>query len=222
MKERGSKSRGGLFAAILVLPLAGACVSQQTLDEYEQEILTLREEKASQGRELRSLRDQLADYEIALGTANERLADAEERATQQASAHSDLEDLGVGVGTRGGNLVFTLPNEITFASGSATLTNGGRDALQAVARTLREDYAAGYYWIEGHTDSDPISKSAFDSNRALSLARAMAVLTYLVEDAGISDDNCVVAGHGEYLPVDTNDTQAGKARNRRVEIVIHQ
>ena len=56
----------------------------------------------------------------------------------------------------------------------------------------------------------------------LSVARAMAVLHYLVESCGIPDDQCVVAGHGQYSPVAENSDNAGKARNRRVEIVVHK
>ena len=53
------------------------------------------------------------------------------------------------------------------------------------------------------------------------MGRAMAVLHYLVENCGLSDDTCVVAGHGEYMPLAPNEDDASKARNRRVEIVVH-
>ena len=75
-------------------------------------------------------------------------------------------------------------------------------------------------WVGGHTDSDPIVKSKFASNRDLSLARAMAVLRYLVDDAGIKDGQCAVVGFGEYRPLTANDSSASKARNRRVEITV--
>jgi chemotaxis protein MotB len=49
----------------------------------------------------------------------------------------------------------------------------------------------------------------------------MAVLHFLVEECGVPDDQCVVAGHGQYEPIAANDSKSSKARNRRVEIVVH-
>jgi chemotaxis protein MotB len=116
--------------------------------------------------------------------------------------------------------VISIPSEITFSSGKAELSERGKDALTVVARTLLDDYPSAEYWIEGHTDSDPIKKSAYPTNRDLSLARSMAVLHYLVNDTGIPDGQCVVAGWGEYRPVAGNESNDGKAKNRRVEIVV--
>jgi chemotaxis protein MotB len=116
----------------------------------------------------------------------------------------------------------SIPSEITFPSGKAQLSEQGKNALTVVSRTLIDQYPAAEYWIEGHTDSDPIRKSSFPTNRDLSLARSMAVLHYLVNDTGIPDGQCVVAGWGEYRPVAANDSNTNKSRNRRVEIVVHR
>ena len=97
-----------------------------------------------------------------------------------------------------------------------------KDMLKQVGATLKKQYPNMRYSIEGHTDSDPITKSKFTSNRDLSVQRAMAVLTYMVEDCGIKDDQCIVAGHGQYDPLAPNDTTNDKAKNRRVEIVVHK
>ena len=153
---------------------------------------------------------------MALFEASQKLQDVPD-----PGQYPDLDDAGLDWGMRGGNFVISVPAEITFASGKAELTSQGKEALAVAARTLQADFSDGVYWIEGHTDSDPIRKSKWNSNRELSVFRALAVLHYLVEDAGIPDDQCVVAGHGEYLPMTENDSDAGKARNRRVEIVVH-
>lgn len=217
-------TKGHRIAALcFVLPLAAGCASQQTIDEYEAEILQLREQRTQLGKENRELRNQVQGYELALNEANARIVEASyvPDGADLGADHSDLTDLGLGVEERGGNLVITLPSAITFASGRADLTAQGKEALQAVALTLDSDYPGGMFWIEGHTDNDPIKKSKFKTNRELSLARATAVLHYLVQECGIDDANCVVAGHGEYRPVADNSTPAGKARNRRVEVVVH-
>jgi chemotaxis protein MotB len=93
--------------------------------------------------------------------------------------------------------------------------------LDKISQRLKKDFPDARFYIEGHTDADPISKSTFGSNRELSIARGMAVLTYLVESCHIPDDQFVVVGHGQYLPLETNSTAEGKAKNRRVEIVVH-
>jgi chemotaxis protein MotB len=136
--------------------------------------------------------------------------------------YPELDDLGIDTSLRAGNLVITVPAEITFPSGKAELSSKGQSALRVVANTLSRDYSGHEYWIEGHTDTDPISKANFDSNRDLSVARAISVLHYLVEQCSIPDSQCKVVGHGEYVPVAPNSSASGKAQNRRVEIVVHR
>jgi len=210
------KSLGGA-ALVGLTALSSGCASQQTLKNYQDEVRSLRDERTQLKKENRDLRMQVDAYEISLAEANARLEDV-----PPSREYSELDELGIDYGTKGGNFVISVPSSITFASGRAELTAKGKEALQAVARTLKNDYGEGIFWVEGHTDTDPIRKSKWGSNRELSVGRAMAVLHYLVEDCGVADSQCVVAGHGEYEPVAANDDRAGKARNRRVEIVVHR
>ena len=211
------KNTIGILAGLMVLlPLASGCASKKALQDYQDEVRSLREEKTQLKKENRGLRLQLENYEVALADANSKASEA-----PQTMAYPKLDALGVDYGTRGGNFVISLPAEITFGSGKAELTSKGKEALRVVAKTLQADHGAGNYWIEGHSDNDPIKKSKWNSNRELSMFRALAVLHFLVEDTGIPDEQCVVAGHGEYMPLTPNDSAAGKARNRRVEIVVH-
>jgi len=204
---------------ITLLPLAASlagCASQKTLDEWKDKYRLSQDQVTQLKNENRTLRTQLDSYEVALADAN-----APKPEEKPAKDYKDLDALGIDYGSKNGNFVISVPAEITFASGRADLTAKGKDALKAVARTLTSDYSSGVYWIEGHTDNDPIKKSKWGSNRELSVARAMAVLHFLVEDCGVPDAQCVVAGHGEYRPVDSNESRTGKAHNRRVEIVVH-
>jgi len=210
-----------LAAALIAAPMFASCASQQyqtALDERDAENRALREDNAQLKGQLRDARYQNESLEAALAEANARLLAEPEVESRPRDA--ELEGLGVGVGTRDGNVVYTLPQEITFASGKADLTAGGKKALDAVAQRLRSEFPEAEYYVEGHTDSDPIRKSGFASNRDLSVARAMAVLRYLVDSAGIKDGQCAVLGWGEYRPVSGNDSASGKARNRRVEITV--
>jgi len=218
----------GIVLAMLAIatPLFAGCASntqyRQMLDEREQENRALREERTQLKNELRDLRYQKDSLETALTEANARLLQVPtaEPAAATKQSFPELDELGIGYGDRDGRMVISIPTEITFGSGQAALSEGGKKALTAVARTLIDQYPAAKYWIEGHTDSDPIQKSKFPTNRDLSLARAMAVLHYLVDQTGVPDEQCVVAGWGEYQPVKPNDTKANKSANRRVEIVV--
>jgi chemotaxis protein MotB len=218
---RQLRLRAALVAVLAAAPLAGGCASTQyqaALDEREAENKSLREERTGLKGQLRDARYQNESLEAALADANARLL--AEPDTTAVQTDRELEEAGIGVGMRDGNIVYTVPDAITFASGKADLSSRGKDALKLVASRLASEYPSEDYWIGGHTDSDPIVKSKFASNRDLSLARAMAVLRYMVDDAGVKDGQCAVVGFGEYRPLAANDSTTSKAKNRRVEITV--
>lgn len=220
-----NSGRNGIALALLAIaaPLFCSCASntqyKEILNEREMENRDLREERTQLKNELRNLRYQNDSLETALTEANARLLQKPEP-MPAGQSFPELDELGIGYGNRDGRMVISIPTEITFGSGKATLSEGGMTALTAVARTLIDEYPSAQYWIEGHTDNDPIKKSKFATNRDLSLARAMAVLHYLVGETGVPDGQCVVAGWGEYRPLVANDTKENKSTNRRVEIVV--
>jgi chemotaxis protein MotB len=74
--------------------------------------------------------------------------------------------------------------------------------------------------LEGHTDSVPINTPRFHSNWQLSAARSIALLEILTGRFGVSASRLSVAGYAETAPMDSNETEAGRARNRRVDIVV--
>jgi chemotaxis protein MotB len=205
---------------LALLPLLGSCASQKVLDDYEAELGALREERTALMGENQNLRSQLDQTQIALSSTNGQLDNA--RAEVASAPVMPTFDSGVEVGMRNGNLVIVIPSSISFGSGQSALSSSGKKALEEVSELLRRDHPNGEYWIEGHTDNDRITKSKFASNRELSHSRAMSVLNYFVQNCGIEDSSCVVVGHGEYSPLTDNDSKAGKAKNRRVEIVVHE
>lgn len=220
--------------SLFALTLATSCVApdeyRRVVDQYDAEILALREERAALQRSNQSLTSQISGLSEELGRANDEnvslrgaAASAPETVIVEAETANfdDLRGLGIGVESRDGGAVLTLPSSITFSSGQATLSKEGVRAVDAVGNSLMREYPSASYSIEGHTDSDPISKSKFSSNRELSLERAMAVLSQLVDGpSAVPDDSCAVVGWGPHRAVAPNDTKANKARNRRVEIVI--
>lgn len=212
-----------LAGMLLFTPGLTSCVSQrlhqQAMEEKDAEIRTLREERSAlkiQNQQLKAnfegLRSQ--PQEAAVKPIDEPVAKPEPQAKIP-----EFDEAGIGYGMRDGNMVITIPSSITFASGQATLSKEGQAALKKVAALLKKEHANSKYSIEGHTDDEPIKKSKFETNRELSYARAMAVLAFLVSDCGIQDDDCVVVAHGQYEPI---VAKGDKAKNRRVEIVVHK
>lgn len=106
---------------------------------------------------------------------------------------------------------------VLFAPGEAALGAEAVSALQAVARVLAP--ASFPVTIEGHTDNQPISTFRFPSNWELSAVRASSVVRLFVE-SGVSPERLTAAGYSDQRPVAENSSEAGRARNRRVTILI--
>lgn len=120
---------------------------------------------------------------------------------------------------RNGQMVLELPSGVLFASGRAKLSKGGEAALQEILDVLGE-FNDRRFMVAGHTDNVPIKSRRFKNNWALSTARAVSVVDYMVEDAGFPAENLAAAGYGEFSPVAPNDTDEGRQQNRRIEIIL--
>lgn len=115
-------------------------------------------------------------------------------------------------------VVIRLQDDVLFETGRADLRPDALPIIARVAALLRD--LQGYnVRVEGHTDDRPIATPEFPSNWELSVARALSVVRALIAD-GINPRELSAAGYGEYHPIASNATSEGRARNRRVEIVI--
>lgn len=117
-----------------------------------------------------------------------------------------------------GKMMLELPGNVLFPSNSTTLGTDGQSVLGDVADALGriEDID---FQVEGHTDSDPIKGGPFQDNWELSCQRALVVVRYL-EEQGVEPVHLSAAGYSKYQPVAPNETEADKAKNRRIEITI--
>lgn len=106
----------------------------------------------------------------------------------------------------------------SFPSGSAELSNDFNPVIKKIARLTNE--IGGRIAVAGHTDPIPINTSRFRSNWELSSARAVTVLEQIVAEGKIDPARFQVAGHGSTRPIEPNDTAEGRARNRRVEVIL--
>ena len=114
-------------------------------------------------------------------------------------------------------LVVALPEQLLFKSGKADVEPQGVPVLDSIANIIRDvDFQIT---VDGHTDDVPIRTFRYESNWHLSVARAMNV-AYKLITRGIKQENLIVRGFGEQMPVADNQTETGRAKNRRVEITV--
>jgi chemotaxis protein MotB len=114
--------------------------------------------------------------------------------------------------------VISLREATFFASGDDVIAPASlpiiskiADVVQALPNSVR---------LEGHTDSRPIHNSRFHSNWELSAARSIAMLELLRDRFQVPSDRMAIAGYADNTPADTNDTEEGRAHNRRVDLVL--
>jgi chemotaxis protein MotB len=146
---------------------------------------------------------------------NERKAEAIEEILQE-SGMADKVDLSV----TADYVKMSLSGALLFESGQANIREESVAVLQKVG-TILEKYADGTIDIEGHTDNVPISNNRFANNDELSNARALSIFYYLRDNTYLNPADITHSGRGEYVPIADNATDAGRARNRRVEIKIY-
>jgi len=167
-------------------------------------------------QQLAELSDQLEQFKT-LARLKAEEADELRRAKELLEQRLSSSEVSIGYDERG--LVTRMLDRVLFDSGKATLRRSAYPVLDRVAHVLKEipDQPIG---VEGHTDNVPIKVSGWADNDALSLARAQAVVDYLVSQGGLDVGRLTAIGYGETRPITSNDTADGRQKNRRVEIII--
>ena len=133
---------------------------------------------------------------------------------QEAKLRAQLQGTGVSVTRVGDQLVLNMPGNITFATGSASISADFYPVLNSVALVINE-FKQTYVDIVGHTDST----GSAEFNQRLSEDRARSVARYL-ESQNVMSERLVTRGMGLHSPIASNDTPEGRALNRRVEIIL--
>ena len=180
----------------------------QTVEGLETERTTLRGTLDETQRALEELRQREAQQHARLATFRQML--------ERFRAMIDSGRLRVRIFRN--RMVVELPDNILFDSGDAELKPEGGTALTEVASVLRS-IEGRQFQVAGHTDSIPMRSRRFASNWELSTARAVTVARFLITQ-GIPAERVSAAGYAETQPVDTNDTEEGRAHNRRIEIQL--
>lgn len=167
--------------------------------------------------------------QIALDTCQSSLDDLEDQQAQTrerleqfeslTSKFQNMIDTGkLDVVYRRGQMIVRLPAAILFPSGSADISESGKEALEEVANILSE-MPRRRFTVAGHTDNVPVGSAPFESNWELSTERALAVTTVLIEK-GMRADSLIAAGYGEHAPIAPNRSKRARRKNRRIEIIL--
>lgn len=137
-----------------------------------------------------------------------------------SKALTDFEGKGLTVEQRDGKVYVSMENKLLFGSGSWAVGTEGRRAVRQLGNVLGNNPDIAVL-IEGHTDNVPYKgNGTLTSNWDLSTKRATAIVNILRENASINPENLTAAGRGEFAPVATNDSSEGKAKNRRIEVIL--
>jgi chemotaxis protein MotB len=124
---------------------------------------------------------------------------------------------------QGAKIVMRIKDSALFDSGRAEIKDSALDLLQNIV-TIMDVYQDALEWIrvEGHTDNRPIDTTLFPSNWELGAFRAINVIHFFEDYSTIPRNKLVPVSYSEYHPVDTNDTEQGRQKNRRVEFLLEQ
>ncbi len=173
------------------------------LDELQKDL----DERSFRINELENL---IASKEAKLKALKENLMDA----------LVDFEGRGLSVEQRDGKVYVSMENKLLFASGSWNVGAEGKKAIKELATVLAQNTDISVL-IEGHTDDVPYNGNGpLKDNWDLSTKRATEVLKLLLKSSSLDPKNLTAAGRGEFAPVAANDTKAGKAKNRRIEVIL--
>jgi len=190
--------------------LARLEVKEQALASENARLETLKKELENRSRRVEELESLIAAKDAAMTALKNAIS----------RALSDFEGKGLIVEQRDGKVYVSMENKLLFGSGSWEVGAEGRRAVQQLGNVLGDNPDIAVL-IEGHTDNVPYTGSGqVKGNWDLSTKRATAIVQILRENATINPENLTAAGRGEFAPIATNDTAEGKAKNRRIEVIL--
>jgi chemotaxis protein MotB len=219
---------------VVVVVLVGGCASTRKVRNLEQanEQMEAQNERVRAELEESARRIAEQDRQIAglrLEAEQQRAAHERELALVKATHESLVADLqkeiasgDIQVRMMQDRLQLTVAERLFFESGMADIKPQGRQVLRRIGGNLKKIPQKNIR-IEGHTDNVPIGprlKARYPTNWELGAVRAVNVARFLQGEAGIDPLRLSAVSYGQYRPVASNKTEAGRARNRRIEIIL--
>ncbi len=176
--------------------------------------------------------DRLNKLKADLEDSSKRLSELENMIAQKDASMKKLKETlskalnafegkGLTIEQKNGKVYVSMENKLLFQTGSWTVGTEGRKAVVELAKVLAQNPDITVL-IEGHTDNDKFlgSVGQIENNWDLSTKRATAVVNIIGENKSVIKQNLTAAGRGEFAPIASNDTPEGKAKNRRIEIIL--
>ncbi len=160
-------------------------------------------------KKLKEMQDLMAKKDAAVNALRTKVAEA------MMGFKSD--DLTVQM--KNGKVYVSMQEKLLFKSGSAKVDPKGIEALQKLADVLQKNLDIDIM-IEGHTDNIPLKREKYKDNWDLSAARALYIVRILTEGNGIDPKRITAAGRSQFMPIASNETPEGRAKNRRTEIIL--
>ena len=192
--------------------LAELEAKQKALAAEQDRLNKLKKDLEASSTRLAELEKMMADKDAAMKKLKETLS----------KSLKAFEGKGLTVTERDGKVYVSMENKLLFESGSWTVGSEGKKAVDLVGKVLGDNPDISVL-IEGHTDNDKITGTiggGVENNWDLSTKRATAIVNILSANAKVKKENLTAAGRGEYAPLMSNETAEGKAKNRRIEIIL--
>lgn len=190
--------------------LAQLEAKEQALEAENARLEKMKRELQDRSNRVAELEKLIADKDAAMTTLKNAIS----------SALTDFEGKGLTVEQRDGKVYVSMENKLLFSSGSWAVGTEGRRAVEQLGSVLAQNPDIAVL-IEGHTDNVPYSGNGpLTNNWDLSTKRATAIVNILRENREINPENLTAAGRGEHAPIALNDTPEGRAKNRRIEVVL--
>lgn len=204
--------------------------SASELENKAKEILSLSQQLDTKETALIAENTRLEKLKLELEKRSERVRQLEElMASKEVSmqalkdavsnALQNFEGKGLTVYRKNGKVYVSMENKLLFGSGSWSVGSQGKNAVKQLAKVLRQNKDINVL-IEGHTDNVPYKGgNGISDNWDLSTKRATAIVRILVTN-NVDAKQITAAGRGKYVPISTNNSSYGKAKNRRIEVIL--
>ncbi len=197
---------------------------QEDLQSKEDSLKLLAYDLNVRKGELSKLNSDLQSREARVNELEELLAQKDAAVTQLKNSIKEaligFEDKGITVEQKNGRVYVSMEAQLLFASGSTAVGTEGEQAVIQLAKALQGQKDLTVL-VEGHTDSDKMSgKGAIKDNWELSAERATSVVRIMLANSNLDPNMLTAAGRGEYSPIADNATEEGKAKNRRIEVIL--
>ncbi len=198
--------------------------TREELLKKEDELLTLEQNLSVKQKELLNTQNELIEREkkvmelqSIINRKDSLLSALKDRIS---SALLGFEGDGLTITQKNGKVYISLEEQLLFASGSWQVDARGREALSKLSKALENQQDINVL-IEGHTDSIPFGgRGQIKDNWDLSVVRATAIVRILTSSSSIDPERLTAAGKGEFVPIQSNITSAGRSANRRIEIIL--